>query len=151
MVTERSDALLTTRSARFQELSITELYAILRLRSEVFVVEQACIYLDLDGRDSEPTTTHWWVETRTHEVVATLRLLRNKPGSVIGRVVTAPGYRRRGLASQLLLQSLRVAPRPTRANAQSHLEDWYGRFGFVRDGDEFVEDGIPHVPMVLRA
>ena len=132
------------------ELPATALYGILRLRAEVFVVEQECVYLDLDGRDAESTTTHWWFETSDGTAVAALRLLRNHPGSQIGRVVTAAPRRGEGLAAQLLEQALRVAPRPTRANAQAHLEDWYARFGFAREGDEFLEDGIAHVPMVLR-
>jgi ElaA protein len=136
------------RSARFKELSTAQLYSILRLRSEVFVVEQNCVYLDLDGRDTHPTTTHFWIEEPAGAVVAAVRLLRSKPGSEIGRVVTDAGHRHRGLASELMSHALRVAPRPTRLNAQSYLEDWYARLGFERDGDEFLEDGIPHVPMV---
>jgi ElaA protein len=148
---ERVAARLTGKinSARFNELTASQLYEILRLRSEVFVVEQECAYLDLDGRDIEPTTTHWWIEDERGRVVATARLLRMKPGSKIGRVVVASERRRSGLGAKIVEQALRVAPRPTYADAQSHLEEWYGRFGFVRDGDEFVEDGIPHVPMVL--
>ena len=138
-------------SARFRELTSAQLYGILQLRAEVFVVEQECVYLDLDGRDAEPTTTHWWCAD-DERVVATLRLLRTPrfEGSEIGRVATAAEHRRSGLATRLIEQALRVAPRPTRANAQSYLEPWYARFGFERAGDEFVEDGIPHVPMILR-
>jgi ElaA protein len=146
---ERSEPGLRVRSARFNELTTTELYDILRLRSQVFVVEQECVYLDLDGHDTEPTTTHWWIEDDRGQVVATARLLRTQPGSRIGRVVVDPAHRTQGLGARIVEQALRVAPRPTRADAQSHLERWYGRFGFVRDGEEFVEDGIPHVPMVL--
>jgi ElaA protein len=136
-------------SARFSELTTSQLYGILRLRSEVFVVEQECVYLDLDDRDTEPTTTHWWIEDDRGRVVATARLIRMKPGSKVGRVVVDREHRRSGLGARIVEQALRVAPRPTHADAQAHLEQWYGRFGFVRDGDEFIEDGIPHVPMVL--
>ena len=140
---------MKVRSARFAELTTAELYGILRLRAEVFVVEQQCVYLDLDGLDAEPSTTHYWFENGEGRVVSALRLLRTQPGSQVGRVVTDSVHRGQGLASRLIEQALRVAPRPARANAQSHLEDWYKGFGFLRDGDEFVEDGIPHVPMVL--
>lgn len=146
---ERSEPGLRVRSARFAELTTAQLYEILRLRSEVFVVEQECVYLDLDGRDTEPTTTHWWIEDERGRVIAAARLLRTQPGSRIGRVVVDHAHRRHGHGARIVEQALRVAPRPTRADAQSHLEQWYGRFGFVRDGAEFVEDGIPHVPMVL--
>lgn len=140
---------MKVRSARFAELTTSQLYEILRLRSEVFVVEQDCVYLDLDGRDTESTTTHWWIEDAAGHVIATARLLRTHPGSRIGRVVVDATQRKNGVGSRIVEQALRVAPRPTRADAQAHLEDWYARFGFVREGDEFVEDGIPHVPMVL--
>ena len=139
---------MQVRSARFPELTGQQLYAILRLRAEVFVVEQGCVYLDTDGRDIEPTTTHFWIEARDGSVIAVLRLLRSKPGSEIGRVATRPDHREQGHATRLLLHALRVAPSPTRINAQSRLAPWYERFGFVADGEEFVEDGIPHVPMI---
>ncbi|HEX7167731.1 MAG TPA: GNAT family N-acetyltransferase [Acidimicrobiales bacterium] len=144
------------RSARFAELSTATLYGVLRLRAEVFVVEQQCVYLDLDGRDTDPTTTHWWIEGDGGDVLAYLRLLRvpssddvsgRKAGSAIGRVVTAGGLRNRGLGSRLLTAALRVAPRPVRIDAQSRLVPWYATFGFVTTGDEFLEDGIAHVPL----
>ena len=132
------------------ELPATALYGILRLRAEVFVVEQACVYLDPDGRDLEPSTRHLWIE-EDGTVVAALRVLDEGDGAVaIGRVVTAKPHRSRGLASALVREALSPAPTgPVRLNAQSHLADWYGRHGFAVGGDEFVEDGIPHVPMVL--
>jgi ElaA protein len=130
------------------ELSAPQLYALLRLRSEVFVVEQACAYLDPDGRDLEPTTRHLWVED-DGDVVAALRVLAEPDGgSSLGRVVTAPSHRSRGLGAELVKAALAGAPRPVRINAQSHLVDWYAGLGFAVAGDEFVEDGIPHTPMV---
>ena len=130
------------------ELPATALYGILRLRAEVFVVEQECVYLDPDGRDLEPSTRHLWVED-DGAVVAALRVLRESDGATsIGRVVTAPTHRSRGLAAELVKTALVDAVHPVRINAQSHLVDWYARFGFVIDGEEFLEDGIPHTPMV---
>ena len=132
------------------ELAASALYGILRLRAEVFVVEQDCAYLDPDGRDLEPSTRHLWIED-DGVVVAALRVLRDEDSATsIGRVVTAASHRSRGLAADLVRTALeRESARPVRINAQSHLAGWYGGFGFEVSGDEFVEDGIPHVPMAL--
>lgn len=131
------------------ELSAPALYGILKLRAEVFVVEQDCAYLDPDGRDLEPSTRHLWVEDDGGAVVAALRVLQEAEGSSIGRVVTAPSRRAQGLGAELVRRALAGAPRPVRINAQSHLVEWYGRFGFTVAGEEFLDDGIPHTPMVL--
>ena len=134
------------------ELPASALYGILKLRAEVFVVEQDCAYLDPDGRDLEPSTRHLWVEDDDGSIVAALRVLAAADdGCSIGRVVTAPVHRSRGLAGELVRVALDGAPRPVRLNAQSHLAEWYGRFGFAPAGDEFLDDGIPHLPMVLTA
>ena len=135
------------------ELPATALYGILRLRSEVFVVEQSCVYLDADGRDLEPSTRHLWIEDEpSGAVVAALRVLDDADGvTSIGRVVTAKTHRSQGLAGQLVRRALRCARPPVRIDAQSHLVDWYAGFGFAVDGDEFVEDGIPHTPMLHTA
>jgi len=124
------------------------LYAILMLRVNVFVVEQECPYPELDGRDAEPSTVHVWAEQDEH-VLATLRLLREADGSArIGRVATAAAARGQGLAALLVARALELAgPVPVTLEAQSHLADWYARFGFVRHGRDYVEDGIPHTPM----
>ncbi|HUP86101.1 MAG TPA: GNAT family N-acetyltransferase [Acidimicrobiales bacterium] len=118
----------------------------------MFVVEQACVYLDPDGRDLEPTTRHLWVED-DGIVVAAMRVLAERRGreSSFGRVVTAPSHRSRGLAAQLVRRALEDAPGTVRINAQTHLVEWYAGFGFEIDGEEFVEDGIPHTPMVATA
>ena len=130
------------------ELTATQLYGLLRLRAEVFVVEQACAYLDPDGRDLLSTTRHLWVEGGDGEVVAALRVV----GDAIGRVVTAPAHRSRGLAAELVKAAVaRTEARPVHLHAQSHLVGWYENLGFAVDGDEYVEDGIPHTPMVLVA
>ena len=135
------------------ELPATALYGILRLRSEVFVVEQSCVYLDPDGRDLEPSTRHLWIEDEpSGAVVAALRVLDDADGATsIGRVVTAKTHRSQGLAGQLVRRALQCARPPVRINAQSHLVDWYAGFGFAVDGDEFLEDGIPHTPMLHAA
>lgn len=134
-------------SRRFDEVSARELHDILRLRSEVFVVEQECIYLDVDGRDVEPGTVHYWIE-RTGEIVAYLRALSDDDGGVrIGRVVTAPSARGNGLAARLVTSVASGVRGTLVLDAQTYLTEWYEQLGFAIDGDEFVEDGIPHVPM----
>jgi len=108
------------------------------------VVEQACPYLDPDGRDLDAGTLHLW----TDAFGAYLRLLDAGDEARIGRVVTAPEARGRGLAAALLARALELlAGRPAVLDAQAHLVGWYARHGFVPAGPGFVEDGIPHVPM----
>ena len=136
------------RDAPLAELDPTTLYRILQLRTDVFVVEQNCVYADLDGRDLEPSARQLWVE-RDGAVAATLRLLTDPDGAArIGRVVTATAARGQGLSAALLHRAIALAgDRTIVLAAQSYLEAWYARFGFVPDGAEFIEDGIPHVPM----
>lgn len=138
-----------TRWATFGELTPYELYAILRLRIDVFAVEQWCVYQDLDGRDLEPTTRHAWVPS-DDGVLSYLRVLGEPGSEVIGRVVTAPHARGRGLGRLLMDEALERCARPVRIEAQSYLLGWYGTFGFEPCGAEYLEDGIPHTPMVLQ-
>lgn len=142
---------MDVRDAATADLDARTLYGILALRSAVFVVEQDCVYLDPDGRDLEPEARQLWIE-RDGSVVATLRMLRNPDGAVrIGRVATATGARRGGLAEALMRRALELVPDgEVVLGAQAYLEDWYGKFGFVRDGADYDEDGIPHLPMRLR-
>jgi ElaA protein len=93
------------RSATFAELDTTTLYALLKLRSEVFVVEQECVYLDPDGRDTEPATRHVWVED-AGTPVAYLRILDDGDRARIGRVVVAKSARGTGHAGTLLARAL---------------------------------------------
>lgn len=134
--------------ARFAELDAATLYALLRLRTDIFVVEQHCAYPELDGRDTEPATIHAWLDDAAGPT-ALLRVLREPGGCLrIGRVCTRSDARGRGLAVQLMSQVLeRLGSVETVLDAQSHLAGWYARLGYVPDGPEFVEDGIPHVPM----
>ncbi|CAA9422926.1 MAG: N-acetyltransferase ElaA [uncultured Quadrisphaera sp.] len=120
---------------------------------DVFVVEQACPYPELDGRDLEDATEHRWVAGPAGEPVgAYLRVLLDPGGERrIGRVVTAPGARGRGLSGLLVAAAVADHGGPGGAplvlDAQAHLERWYARHGFAASGPAFVEDGIPHVPM----
>lgn len=140
------------RTASSGELSARELYALLRLRSAVFVVEQREPYLDLDGKDLQPGTRHCWFEEQ-REPVACLRILAEPSGgSEIGRIVTAPQARGRGLAGRLIRHALELARPPVTLNAQAHLRDWYATFGFEVSGPAFTypDEEIPHVPMERR-
>lgn len=133
--------------ARFAELTPFEVYGLCRLRVDVFVVEQRCPYPELDGRDIEPATEHLWFEAGG-EVVATIRVLDDGDSRAIGRVATAVAARGRGLAARLMAAGLaRCGDAPVTLGAQAYLEHWYRRFGFTRSGPDYVEDGIPHLPM----
>ena len=122
-----------------------------RLRVDVFVVEQQCAYAELDGRDAEPSARHMWT-VDDDGPTSYLRLL-TEPGAPavrrIGRVCTAVRARGRGLSAALVRRALAECGEGSEIvlDAQSHLQHWYERLGFAVDGEEFLEDGIPHVPM----
>ncbi|WP_299953577.1 GNAT family N-acetyltransferase [uncultured Modestobacter sp.] len=138
------------RSARFAELTPAELYGLLRLRVDVFVVEQECPYPELDGRDVEPTTVHLWFADDEGTVLSTIRVLENGEDRAIGRVATAVQARGRGLSAQLVQRGIELCEgRTIDIGAQAYLESWYERFGFRRSGPDYLEDGIPHLPMRL--
>ena len=138
----------------YQQLTTDLLYAILRLRQAVFSVEQSCAYLDLDGRDQH--SLHLTGHDDAGELVAYLRIVepgRRFPEASIGRVVTSRKVRRSGVGKDLMAEGLRKAAevypgQPNRISAQLYLEGFYGGFGYVRAGDVYVEDGIPHVEML---
>lgn len=138
----------TTRVLGFDELDPRTAYDVWRLRQHVFVVEQECPYDDLDGRDLEPDTRHV-VLLLDGAVAGYVRLLTEPGGTVrLGRVVLARGARGRGLADELMRVALtEVGDRPVELHAQSPLAAWYASYGFERTGPEFLDDGIPHVPM----
>jgi ElaA protein len=136
-----------------QDLDAPTLYELLKLRVEVFVVEQACPYPELDGRDLLAETRHFWLEAPDGEVICTLRLMEEHTGGSkvfrIGRVCTKRSARGKGHTSRLLQAALaEVGDYPCRIDAQTYLDEMYSRHGFIRDGDEFLEDGIPHVSML---
>lgn len=142
-------------SAAFEELAAGELYALLRLRSLVFVVEQECPFLDLDGHDQVARHLLGWTGNGTL-LAAYARFFA--PGVVfpeasIGRIVTHPDVRGTGAGKALMAEALRrveaVAPgAPVRLAAQRYLERFYGSFGFRPASEPYLEDGIPHVEMV---
>ncbi|BAV77880.1 acetyltransferase [Pseudomonas chlororaphis subsp. aurantiaca] len=136
------------------DLGKEQLYAILQLRTEVFVVEQKCAYQEVDGQDLEGDTCHLmaWDDD---QLVAYLRLLDpvSQGGDVvIGRVVIAPQARSKGLGHELMEHALKQAQKywpqtPIYLSAQAHLQGYYGRYGFNVVGEEYLEDDIPHIGM----
>jgi ElaA protein len=138
---------MIVRAARFADLDAATLYSLLKLRVDVFVVEQACAYPELDDRDTEPGTVHVWLDDGGRPV-AYLRVLTDPDAARIGRVCTRADRRGRGLSGRLMAAVLdRLGGRPCVLDAQSYLAGWYARFGFTATGPEYVEDGIPHTPM----
>jgi ElaA protein len=134
----------------FDDLDARAAYTLWRLRQQVFVVEQASPYPDLDGRDLEPTTRHLLAHDGD-ELVGCLRVLDDGTHARIGRVVVAPAARGRGLARALMDAAMeRIGAREVRLDAQTGLAGFYASYGFEVSGPEFVEDGVAHVPMVRR-
>lgn len=147
---------VAVRRRRGSDLDAATLYALLALRMEVFVVEQSCPYLELDGRDLDPTTRHYWLESDGAEVISTLRLLEECSEDTavfrIGRVCTRADRRGHGHSGRLMEAALsEVGDRTCRLSAQTYLTGMYARRGFRPDGPEFLDDGIAHVPMVREA
>jgi len=142
--------------ATFADLSAKELYAVLRLRQQVFVVEQHCVYLDCDGLDQR--ALHM-MGSDNGALLAYQRCLPPQadcPESSIGRIVVDTAARGRQLGRELVRRGIahnlqRWPGRDICINAQSHLQGFYGSLGFTGEGDEYLEDGIPHRKMRLRA
>ncbi|HWM74783.1 MAG TPA: GNAT family N-acetyltransferase [Nocardioides sp.] len=133
----------------FQSLDAATAYDVWRLRQQVFVVEQACAYPDLDGRDDEPDTRHVLLRDGTR-LVGYARVLDDGETWRIGRVALAEEARGRGLADPLMETALKVCvDRDVVLDAQTPLAGWYESMGFVVTGEEFLDDGIPHLPMRL--
>ena len=142
----------------FDEFTTQELYGVLRLRVDVFVVEQACPYGELDGKDLDGETRHLWAVDEAGEVAAYLRLL--PPGlsfpdaASMGRVVVAPAHRGCGLSHELVDRGLGALAdawpgKAVTIGAQEYLTSFYESHGFKVVSPGYLEDGIPHVDMTL--
>lgn len=135
--------------------SAHELYALLKLRVDVFVVEQNCPYPELDGKDDQ--ALHLMLK-RGEDIIAAARIFPphdDKPAK-IGRVVVSPDHRGERLGDALMREALKACAErfpgvPVFLSAQSHLQKFYGSFGFKPVSDEYLEDGIPHVDMLKTA
>lgn len=140
----------------FNDLTPKELYAILRLRSEVFVVEQNCVFLDMDHKDQE---CHHLMGILNNQLVAYTRLV--PPGHIyeqpsIGRVVTAPEIRNSGIGKELIRRSIAGIQKlygntPIKIGAQLYLKRFYESFGFEQISNVYMEDGIEHIYMLKSA
>lgn len=144
--------LLEWKTKRFEALSSLELYELLKLRSEVFVVEQNCVYLDIDGKDEKALHL---LGTFEDKIVAYARLF--KPNDYfaeasIGRVVTHPNFRERKIGHILMreaVESIRIyfGESKITISAQLYLKKFYESHGFIQTSEMYLEDDIPHIEM----
>lgn len=145
--------MLTFTTLPFASLTPDQLYAALRLRSEVFVVEQACVFLDMDDKDQH---CYHLLAYQNNDLVAYTRLV--PPGVIydepsIGRVVSAPSARGTGAGRSTFQKSIEATEelfglQPIKIGAQLYLKSFYENFGFQQIGEGYIEDGIPHIYML---
>ncbi|NJB71460.1 ElaA protein [Saonia flava] len=138
-----------------KEFTIEELYDVLQLRSEVFVVEQDCVYQDLDGKDQKALHV---IGKKDNKIVAYTRIF--KPGEYfieasIGRVVVKKEERKYGYGQDIMKASIKAIEDRFKSpiikiSAQTYLKNFYTSLGFIEKGEEYLEDGIPHVTMIRK-
>ena len=146
---------MEVRTATFNELSTGEIYDILQLRVQVFVVEQDCVYQDIDGKDQSALHILGYEGSK---LVAYARVF--KPGdyfkrAAIGRVVVAPESRRKGLGKAIMEAAMNASKTHFKTenvavSAQTYLLKFYKELGFQPIGEEYLEDGIPHLKMITK-
>ncbi len=141
----------------FEELSTEELYAILQLRQQVFIVEQQCVYQDCDGRDRKAHHLMGWLtREEQRQPVAYLRIIGRGYGNKwpsVGRVLTHPDFRTKGIGRRLMKHCLLniedlYPGMPVYISAQQYLTRFYESFGFQVSSEGYDEDGIPHIGMI---
>jgi len=140
---------------KFNELTTTELYALMQLRNEVFVVEQNCVYQDADDKDQASLHFCGWDGSK---LVAYTRLIPpgiSYPEASIGRVVTSPAHRKTGVGRTLMEKSIELTfitfnCSRIKIGAQVYLTQFYSSLGFTQSSEEYLEDGIPHIEMILN-
>lgn len=140
----------------FRELNSSELYAILQLRQKVFVLEQQCLYQDLDNLDQHADHLMAW---DGQDLVAYLRVLPKdipyRGYSSLGRVIADPKYRGQGIGHELVRKGIEIAKNqnpltPIKIGAQFYLQRFYAEFGFEPVGQIYDEDGIDHIHMIKK-
>lgn len=145
--------MLDIQTKTFNQLNTEELYDLLQLRSEVFVVEQDCVYQDIDGKDQKALHT---VGYKDEKLVAYTRIF--KPGDYfeeasIGRVLVKENQREYGFGYDIMNASIEAIKKhfktsEIRISAQTYLKRFYNNLGFKEVGEEYLEDGIPHINML---
>lgn len=145
--------MLITKLKTFTQLNITELYDLLQLRSEVFVVEQDCVYQDIDGKDEKALHVLGY---KNKKLVAYTRVF--KPGDYfeaasIGRVVVAENERKHKFGYDIMNAAMEAVKKQFNTNkiiisAQTYLKNFYNKLGFFEMGEPYLEDGIPHIKML---
>jgi ElaA protein len=148
----------TVEIKTFQALSVSELYEIMSLRQEVFVVEQNCPYLDADGIDIH--AHHFMMRNAENKLIAYTRMIPEGISytgyTSIGRVVNSPSVRGHGIGKKLMEQTIAAMAnyfgkeKPIKIGAQSYLLSFYNSLGFESTGEEYLEDGIPHTKMIRQ-
>ena len=140
---------------KYQDLGPDRLYEILKLRSEVFVVEQKCAYQDLDNKDEKALHL---VGEENNKIIAYTRIFRKGDffkNSSIGRVLVKKEYRNKDYGRKIMISSiekLKEDPKEEKIelSAQKYLLKFYSELGFEKTGEEYLEDNIPHVKMILK-
>ena len=144
---------MNTVIKKFSELSTEEIYNILKLRSEVFVVEQNCVYQDIDEKDQK--ATHLFIE-KNNEIIAYTRIFKKgdyyEENPSIGRVVVSKKERGKNLGKEIMLNSIEfikkeMEGRKIELSAQKYLDKFYKDLDFYSEGEDYLEDGIPHQRM----
>jgi len=138
----------------FNELNNNQLYYILRLRSEVFVVEQNCIYQDIDNKDQRALHVIGEVDNK---IVAYTRIFKSGDyfkNASIGRVIVKKKYRKKNYGKKIMefsvKKSIQLKEKKIELSAQKYLIKFYSDLGFVKEGEEYLEDNIPHIKMILK-
>jgi ElaA protein len=141
---------------RFDELTPYQLYAILQLRNEVFVVEQNCVFQDADDKDQKCYHLMGFNDNKlvAYTRIAPPRLIYDQPS--IGRVITSATVRRKGVGISLMQQSIDAlydlfGKKEIKIGAQLYLKNFYSSFGFAQVSDVYMEDGIEHIYMLKKA
>ena len=144
---------MNTAIKKFRELSTEEIYNILKLRSEVFVVEQNCVYQDIDEKDKK--ATHLFIE-KNNDIIAYTRIFKKgdyyEENPSIGRVVVSKKERGKKLGKEIMLNSIEfikkeLEGRKIELSAQKYLDKFYKDLDFYSEGEDYLEDGIPHQRM----